>query len=154
VSDGPILLCYDGSEDSRRAIEEAGRVLGSGPATVVTVWQRVTYAINAYGATMAAPPDTTEVDRGFEEGAGRTAEEGAELARTAGFDAQAATVESAGPLWDAVLRYADEHDAATIVLGSRGLSGLKSVVLGSVSHGVAQHAHRPVLIVPPPAAST
>jgi nucleotide-binding universal stress UspA family protein len=28
---------------------------------------------------------------------------------------------------------------------------LKSIVLGSVSHGVAQHAHVPVLIVPPAA---
>ncbi len=36
-----------------------------------------------------------------------------------------------------------------IVIGARGLSTFKSFVLGSVSHGVAQHAHVPVLIVPP-----
>ncbi len=35
------------------------------------------------------------------------------------------------------------------MLGTRGLSGFKSMVLGSVSHGVAQHAHVPVLVVPP-----
>ena len=40
-----------------------------------------------------------------------------------------------------------------IVLGARGLSTFKSLVLGSVSHGVVQHAHRPVLIVPPPTRS-
>jgi hypothetical protein len=33
-------------------------------------------------------------------------------------------------------------------MGTRGLTGLKSVLLGSVSHAVAQHADRPVLIVP------
>ena len=46
---------------------------------------------------------------------------------------------------------ADRHDASLIVLGARGLSAFKSMLLGSVSHSVAQHAHRPVLIVPPAA---
>jgi nucleotide-binding universal stress UspA family protein len=36
-----------------------------------------------------------------------------------------------------------------IVLGSRGLSGAREVLVGSVSHDVAEHSGRPVLIVPP-----
>ena len=44
---------------------------------------------------------------------------------------------------------ADQYDAELIVLGARGLSAFKSMILGSVSHSVAQHARRPVLIVPP-----
>jgi nucleotide-binding universal stress UspA family protein len=36
-----------------------------------------------------------------------------------------------------------------IVIGSRGLNGLREIVEGSLSHEVAQHAGRPVLIVPP-----
>ena len=35
------------------------------------------------------------------------------------------------------------------MLGARGLSAVRSIVLGSVSYSVAQHAHLPVLIVPP-----
>jgi nucleotide-binding universal stress UspA family protein len=36
------------------------------------------------------------------------------------------------------------------VLGTRGLTGVKSLLLGSVSHAVLQHADRPVIIVPSP----
>jgi nucleotide-binding universal stress UspA family protein len=36
-----------------------------------------------------------------------------------------------------------------IVVGSRGLTGLRELFEGSVSHDVAEHACRPVLIVPP-----
>ena len=44
---------------------------------------------------------------------------------------------------------ADEIDAAVIVLGSRGLKGIRERFEGSVSHEVAEHVGRPVLIVPP-----
>jgi nucleotide-binding universal stress UspA family protein len=39
-----------------------------------------------------------------------------------------------------------------IVICSRGLTGLPELARGSVSHHVATHARRPMLIVPPPAA--
>jgi nucleotide-binding universal stress UspA family protein len=33
-------------------------------------------------------------------------------------------------------------------MGSRGLTGVKSLLLGSVSHAVIQHADRTVIVVP------
>ena len=50
-----------------------------------------------------------------------------------------------------ILHVADEQDAGVIVMGSRGLGGVRALFLGSVSHGVVQHSHRPVLVVPPTA---
>jgi nucleotide-binding universal stress UspA family protein len=36
-------------------------------------------------------------------------------------------------------------------MGSRGLTGLRSMLLGSVSNGVVHHAERPALVIPRPA---
>ena len=57
-------------------------------------------------------------------------------------------VRAAPPAWRALLDYADEVNASLIVAGSRGLSAIESTVLGSVSHGLVNHSHRPVLVVP------
>lgn len=48
---------------------------------------------------------------------------------------------------EAILEYADSTGADLIVLGSRGLSGIKEFMLGSVSHSVVQHSKVPVLVV-------
>jgi nucleotide-binding universal stress UspA family protein len=42
-------------------------------------------------------------------------------------------------------------DAELIIVGRRGLGGFKSLLLGSVSHQVVQHATCPIVIVNRPA---
>ncbi len=68
----------------------------------------------------------------------------------AGLDAEPRIEASPVGAWETLVRVADKTDAALIVLGSRGLRGLRSLMLGSVSDGVAHHARQPVLIVPAP----
>jgi nucleotide-binding universal stress UspA family protein len=48
----------------------------------------------------------------------------------------------------AILTEARDEDASAIVIGTRGLTGVKSLLLGSVSHAVLQHADRTVVVVP------
>ena len=80
--------------------------------------------------------------------AAQVAARGAELARSSGFEAEARGALGA-PTWEEVVDVADELDAAVIVIGSRGLNGIREALVGSLSHEVAEHAGRPVLIVPP-----
>lgn len=47
----------------------------------------------------------------------------------------------------AIVSLADEIGAGLIVMGSRGLGGLRRALMGSVSDSVVRHAHCPVLVV-------
>lgn len=153
-----ILIAYDGSPDAKAAIEHTARLCRPDePVTVLTVWQRFidTMARAGAGAALGAPGlvDSEEIDRASEQGAAEKAEEGVAIAREAGLDAHPRSVVFRGSVADTIVHQADIHNAQMIVLGSRGLTGIKSLVLGSVSHGVLVHADRPVLVVPSPTAA-
>ncbi len=47
----------------------------------------------------------------------------------------------------ASVHLADEIGAGLIIIGSRGLGGLRRALMGSVSDSVVRHAHCPVLVV-------
>ena len=46
-----------------------------------------------------------------------------------------------------IVRVAEEIGAGLIVMGSRGLGGMRRALMGSVSDSVLRHAHCPVLVV-------
>jgi nucleotide-binding universal stress UspA family protein len=149
-----ILICYDGSDDAKSAIESGGRLLGGKPATVLTVWQTFTetlaYSPSGFGLAAGIADETGQIDEATRQNAERHASEGVELARTAGFDAQGRTVVMETTAGEAILDAAAELDADAILMGSRGLTGLKSAFVGSVSNAVLHHADRPVIVVPSP----
>jgi nucleotide-binding universal stress UspA family protein len=155
-----ILIAYDGSADAQAAIERAGELFGGESAVVLAVWVPFVDAMAHVATGLVFAPamvDTAAVDAAVEAAARERADEGAERARSAGLDAQARTrAEEATGVAQAIIAEAAEVDAAAIVVGTRGLRGLKSLMLGSISHAVLNHADRPVLVVPSahPAAAT
>jgi nucleotide-binding universal stress UspA family protein len=46
-----------------------------------------------------------------------------------------------------IVEYAEEHKIDLIVIGTRGISGIKKMLLGSTASGILSYAHCPVLIV-------
>ena len=147
VDNAPVLICYDRSDDARRAIETAAALFPGRKAIVMHVWSPVAVVAAAYGGMVALPAYD---DQELQQAALKISDEGVALAIEAGLEASPESVECTYQgTWHAIIDVADEYEAAVIVLGARGLSTFKSFVLGSVSHGVAQHSHRPVLVVPP-----
>lgn len=150
----PVLIAYDGSDQAKGAIAEAGRVLGGRRRAVVLT---VREPIESYdfaglgGATTLDPATVSAMQESAQNEATVVAEEGAALAREAGFLAEA-RVEVGPTPWQEIVAVGDELDADVIAIGSRGRTGLKKVLLGSVASAVAQHSGRSVLIVHPAAA--
>jgi nucleotide-binding universal stress UspA family protein len=151
--DGPVVIAFDGSPAARQAVTDAAALLGRRRTLVVTVWE----AGLAYAAA-APPPDVSmapiadpslavEVDRELRARAERLAGEGAEMARSLGLDAEPLAVPDAGDAARTIVDVARDHRAAAIVVGSRGLSGLRARLEGSTSKGVLKDAQCPVLVV-------
>ena len=144
-----VLLAYDGSADAGAAIETAARLYTGASAVVVSVWEGFSEVVARSGMGLAvAALDFDEINRAGEQRAQECAEEGAGRARAAGLRAQPQAVHREFSVWGTILDAAADADADVIVLGSRGLTGVKSLVLGSVSRGVLTHADRPVMVVP------
>jgi nucleotide-binding universal stress UspA family protein len=78
------------------------------------------------------------------------AQEGAALAADCGIDASAKVCARSGTVAETTLGVAEEANADAIVLGPRGLTGIESLLIGSVAHAVIQSSDRPVVSVPSP----
>jgi nucleotide-binding universal stress UspA family protein len=149
--DSVILICYDGSADAQSAVDRAAELLPGAEATVLSVWEGFAEVLARSGGGFGiAAMDFEQIDADSAQAAGTRAQEGVDRARTGGLNARPRVIERVATIWETILGQADEISASAIVLGSRGLTGIKSVWLGSVSHAVLQHADRTVIIVPSP----
>ena len=124
-----VLICYDGSEHAKHAIEGAGKLFPGASAIVVYVTESLTHMLQRYPS-----PDSFVGDIPFEsidatnaEVGSSIADEGAALATKAGMRAECRCVTSDDSAWNAALVVADEVDADVIVAGDRGRSGVREL---------------------------
>nr|WP_269435914.1 universal stress protein [Planomonospora sphaerica] len=125
LAGGPVLIGWDGSAGARDALTEAERLFP------------------ARDLLLASVNDEKAAERpaGFTEaGDGR---------RAVPMPVDSRYGTSAGAVADTLADLARERHAALVVVGSRGRSALREVLLGSVAMQTLHRAHRPVLVVPP-----
>jgi nucleotide-binding universal stress UspA family protein len=150
----PVLIAYDGSEVAKAAVRHAAELFPGHPTVLATVWEPGLAALpvapsDAIGtSTMLPDPGTIEaVDRAQREHAARVAGEGAELARSLGLSAEPHAVPDEVDVADTLIDLARELSVAVVVVGSHGISGLRSRLLGSVSRKLIGDCDRPVLVI-------
>ncbi len=144
-----ILLATDGSEDAELALSTAVDMAGCtnselhiitaapGSPDPVYATHELGFRYETYEEAMTAVRE--DAQKVLDEQVAKIEEAGGEVA-----GAHLATHERRD---QAIVHLADEIGAGLIVMGSRGLGGLRRALMGSVSDSVVRHAHCPVLIV-------
>ena len=139
-----IVVGVDGSGHSRRALEWAMHeaAIRHSPLSVLTVHPAI---VGYYGGVVTSPQDLELTEQAR---AAVKAETDKLLAELDGPHPQSVTVKAVHGFPVEELVNASK-DADMVVLGSRGAGGFTRMLLGSTAGQVVQHAHCPVLIVPP-----
>ncbi|HEU4846561.1 MAG TPA: universal stress protein [Rubrobacteraceae bacterium] len=141
-----ILLATDASKDAEKAALIASDIANSTGSElhVLHVGNTKDFHI-APGAEQSFSPRTGSLGE-IREKAEKTLGQAVEQVEEAGGTVAQAHLRLGDPD-DEILRFCDEQGGfGLIVMGSRGLTRIKRVVMGSVSESVVRHAHCPVLV--------
>ena len=132
-----ILVAVDGTPGSERAVRAAARLAAATGARVTLLHVG---PLREHELLVA----DDELARHHEDGT-RVLEEGVHLLAAQGVQARTELRRGRPP--EEILRYAARESPDLIVLGTRGLTGARRVLLGSVSRAVAAEAGCAVLLV-------
>jgi nucleotide-binding universal stress UspA family protein len=121
LTDGPVLVGWDGSTGAGQAYAAARRFFPAREVLLVSV-----------DSETREPADVSDA-------AGRKATV---------VHVSSRHERSASAVAEALVGYARSQAAAAIVLGSRGRSAMLEILLGSVAMATLHHSHRPILVVP------
>lgn len=154
-----VLIAYDGSDLARAAVRSAAELFSGRAAVIVTVWEpglgamaTMNPGFDAAG-TVAVPIDpelVSDIDKAGKHHAEVVAGEGARLAASLGLDARPYPIPDEAHVADTIVELAVSCDAMAVVIGSHGLSGLRSRLLGSTSRHVLARCRLPVVVVRAP----
>jgi len=138
-----ILLATDGSEEAslaaRTAVDLADKT-GSDLHVAFVLRTQDTPDYHIMGFNIEEPPEE------IKQMGQRLLDEQVRWVEEAGGTVAGAHVRMARPD-QGILAVGEDVGAGLIVLGSRGLGGVKRALMGSVSDSVVRHAHCPVLVV-------
>ena len=139
-----VLLATDGSEDAAAATWAAAHIARRSGAELHLVHVSEFVAPREFvGVALRLKSPFVSAERGRQ-----LLEEQEAIVREAG-GAVAVSHLKTGPPVEGILKVCYEVGADLVVVGSRGLGGVKRLLLGSVSEGLVHHARCPVLVMRP-----
>jgi nucleotide-binding universal stress UspA family protein len=134
-----ILVAYDGSNHSERALQKAIEIARYAQAKI-----QILYAYDKIPAYLGEPNVQHWINRALEK-AQVTVEPAVQQLNASGLEFTLNVLE--GPAAEAIVRAAETEGYDLIVMGSRGLGMMQGFLLGSVSYRVLHDAQIPTLIV-------
>ncbi|ACP36639.1 UspA domain protein [Sulfolobus islandicus Y.G.57.14] len=135
-----ILVGYDGSENAERALDFAIELASKFSARLFVV--EVIDLTLFYNSGVLPPLEAT---KSLEEKAKKDVKKAIEKAKSKGVDTEGITLE--GDPAHSILEFAKDNQVDVIVIGSRGLSKVQRIFLGSVSNKIVQESRIPVIVV-------
>lgn len=139
-----ILAAIDGSECSGHALGTAVR-LAKGDGAELTILHVMVVSLALYSGDVSQPLGKVE-EREKREGE-RLMTRAESMAVEEGVRPKIAMIEATDTAVKGITDYAVRNDIDLIVIGTRGLSGLRRLLLGSVASGVVRCAPCAVMVV-------
>lgn len=142
-----VLCAYDGSDNSKKALSTAIDLCKENPNAKLHVLHTIKFdpmPTNVYGDLGVTVALSDYLAASKQQGE-IILNEGVQTVEKAGLKAHG--VLYYGDPANTILEFAEENQIDLIVMGSRGLSKMKELFLGSVSHKVTQSAKCSVLVV-------
>jgi nucleotide-binding universal stress UspA family protein len=140
-----IMVAIDGSEHSLKAAEYALEMAKSFRSQLYAV--TVTYVPESYHLKQEDVLNQSIEMRGSIEDAKTWLEKFNQDSREDSIQLKTELINSQRPVEYVILEYAEKNDIDLIVLGTRGRSGFKKLLLGSIASSVVTYAHCPVMVV-------
>lgn len=143
-----ILVAVDGSQNSMRAAEMAIDMASRNKASLfaISVIPSAVYTETSPGTVAGAAISPIMVDKSKDE-AEAFIQQIVTKAQQQGVKVRGETIENVPSVVDAIVDYAQEWKVDLTVVGTRGLSGMKKLLLGSVSSALVSKSPSSVLVV-------
>ena len=142
-----VMVALDGSDHAQKALDIAVRLAQRCNAELILFHAIQLSALRGDYHAMVTPA-AREIYRGLGREQGDAILDRAEsTARELGFKNTVRAVVEADSSAKAILEAADAADVELLIVGTRGLTGLREMTMGSVAHKVSVAAKCPVMIV-------
>jgi nucleotide-binding universal stress UspA family protein len=142
---GRIMVAFDGSKDAVKAVQLAASLSLKFGADLTVIHVFASPAIGFTAASGMPLPDYSDLEEAAKEAGQKILSRGLQLASDTGVKAKGELLEASSVV-EAIVDFAAKRGAELIVVGTRGMTGFKKLILGSVSSGLISHAHCPVLV--------
>lgn len=140
-----LLVAYDGSENSKRALEKAKSLAEQNKEIqihILTAWE---VPIDMHNYDVNSTGMHSDIIEAHKANAQVKLDDAVGVMAELKDRCQSKIIQ--GQPAHTIIQYAEDNNIDLIVIGSRGLSGIKKLFLGSVSHHVVQSSSCAVYIV-------